>query len=154
MAGIHVSLCQQKSTRFLGARSRERAIGLIRYPPLRSCASRLVVPAFCRTGHDMQRSADSRGVKSSTPLSIRERPAEAENRAVPGTGKRSAERGEQQLHRDFSRASFALCHVGLRPFDLFSKRESPVRKTVRPPFRLGRRFLSPTTSRFRIIPPK
>src|SRR5271170_7537386 len=27
-------------------------------------------------------------------------------------GRRSAERGKEQLHRDFSRASFALCHAG------------------------------------------
>ena len=48
--GIHVSLCQEKSTRFLGALRRARISPdpVIR---LRTCASRLVVPAPRRTGH-------------------------------------------------------------------------------------------------------
>src|SRR5262245_42294626 len=46
-------------------------------------------------------------------VSIRQRPAAVEDRAVPGhLGRRSPVRTEQQLHRDFGRASYALRDVG------------------------------------------
>jgi hypothetical protein len=50
MVAIHVSLCQQKGTRFLGALRRARNSS-DRDLRLRTYASRLVVPAPRRTGH-------------------------------------------------------------------------------------------------------
>ena len=50
ITGFHESLCQEKSTSFLGALRRARipSYGVTR---VRTCASRLVVPAPSRTGH-------------------------------------------------------------------------------------------------------
>ena len=45
-------------------------------------------------------------------VSIRQRPAAVEDRAVPGQGGRSPVRAEQQLHRDLGRTSYPLRDAG------------------------------------------
>jgi hypothetical protein len=82
ITGIHVSLCQQKSTSFLYALWRARCWS-DQELPLRTFASRLMVPALCRTGHPFAASGSREPsqkiecVFSASPETIRREPRES-----------------------------------------------------------------------------
>jgi hypothetical protein len=94
MTGIHVSQSQEKSTRFLGALGRAR-ISTDPVIRLRTCASRLVVPASRRTGHPFAASSSEElsqkieFVCSASPETIRKGPQKlpsSPSRSTAGPG--------------------------------------------------------------------
>jgi len=94
MTGIHESLCQEKSTRFPIALRRAR-VPSDRVIRLRTCASRLVVPAARRTGHPFAASSSEElsqkieFVYSASPETIRRGPRKSPSspsRSTAGPG--------------------------------------------------------------------